>query len=140
MSTNNLNVKDQQTSSPSEHIEQARTSFRGVGEDSLERALHDLSESTEQPTGERSFSSEDTLDTLCDYFSRYVPAGSGGAAADRMFLSILVRHFGAKLDLEEQFMKFYAWILDQPADQKINYRSRFRNWLKRAITDKHSSN
>jgi hypothetical protein len=38
-----------------------------------------------------------------------------------------------ELDIEEELKQYHAWILDQPSEKKISYRSRFRQWVKRSI-------
>jgi len=51
---------------------------------------------------------------------------------DPKYFERLVEEF-PDLDLGDELRQYHAWILDQPDDKKIYYRSRFRSWLKTAL-------
>lgn len=36
------------------------------------------------------------------------------------------------LNIIEELKQYHAWVLDQPEEKEISYRSRFRSWLKMA--------
>lgn len=50
---------------------------------------------------------------------------------DPRYYAQLLKEFDS-LDLLEELKQYHAWILDQPEEKKISYRSRFRSWLKTA--------
>jgi hypothetical protein len=50
---------------------------------------------------------------------------------DPMYFMQLSEDF-KDLELLEELKQYHAWVLDQPEDKKIFYRSRFRSWLKTA--------
>jgi len=50
---------------------------------------------------------------------------------DSLYFSRLLGEF-SELNIFEELKQYHAWILDQPEEKKIYYRSRFRTWLKTA--------
>ena len=133
-----------QNQDPSERLERALHSFKKTGSNYLKKhtpaddaSRFNRDDSIKSPSIP---ASEDKLEKLCLCFSKYVPEGSGGTQSDRLFLGTLIDEFDSELDLEDQFMQFYAWSLDQPPTRKINFRSRFRSWLKNAVSYKERNN
>jgi len=133
-----------QNQDSSERLERALNSFQKTGSNYLKKHIppNDASQiKTEASIPISSIpTSGDKLEKLYMCFSRYVPEGSGGKQSDRLFLGTLIDEFDSILDLEDQFMQFYAWSLDQPPTRKINFRSRFRSWLKNAVSYKERNN
>ncbi len=63
---------------------------------------------------------------------RFFPALLAHAERDYAYFSDLIEDFADKLDITEELKQFHAWTLDQSPEKKINYRSRFRLWLRSA--------
>lgn len=65
---------------------------------------------------------------LKEHFSGYPYDDS----KDPAYFSRLLEDF-CDLNILEELKSYHAWTLDQPAEKKIFYRSRFRSWLKTAV-------
>jgi len=60
------------------------------------------------------------------------------SAKDPKYFNRLIKEF-SDLDIEEELHQYHAWILDQPENKKIYFRSRFRSWLKNSQHYKETS-
>jgi len=69
------------------------------------------------------------INLLLGYLSVEFDGYSFNEAKDCKYFSRLIEEF-SDLDIEDELRQYHAWVLDQPDDKKIYYRSRFRSWLK----------
>jgi len=59
---------------------------------------------------------------------------------DRRYVAALLEEFGEFIDVEDELRQFHAWMLDHGSEDKQQYRSRFRSWLKRARRPQYARN
>jgi len=59
---------------------------------------------------------------------------------DRHYVAALLEEFGEYIDVEDELRQFQAWMLDQGSEDKQQYRSRFRSWLKKARRPQYTRN
>jgi len=47
------------------------------------------------------------------------------------FYMLIIEEFD-DVDIEDEFIQYYAWTLDNPSPKRSGFRCGLRNWLKRA--------
>jgi len=72
------------------------------------------------------------LDQLLSYLKSEFEIYPYSETKDPNYFGRLLDEF-PDLDIGDELRQYHAWILDQPDDKKIYYRSRFRSWLKTAL-------
>ena len=73
----------------------------------------------------------DRLKPLLEYLECNFNEYPYAAHKDLSYFAQLLCEF-YDLEVFEELKQYHAWVLDQPEDKKIYYRSRFRTWLKTA--------
>jgi hypothetical protein len=90
-------------------------------------------QTSEAAMEDRETGSGSKIFVLLDYLAREFDGYPYDYDKDHPYFRRLIDDF-SELDVEEELKQFHAWTLDQAAGKKIYYRSRFRTWLKTALS------